>query len=140
MVCTQKVSEQFWRCRNQIFWDTDYTENTDKARLFSVFFREIRASPWRVAMSQIPPLAGAPWSHRGDIFRVRIMETLRARISHANLCVHTVPLRAVHRVHHGHSSDLDDVIDLIAGLQDVHGRAHAEQDWADGLGVAQAGQ
>ncbi len=89
IVCTQKVSEQFWRCRNQIFWDTDYTENTDKARLFSVFFREIRASPWRVAMSQIPPLAGAPWSHRGDIFRVRIMETLRVRISHANLCVHT---------------------------------------------------
>ena len=54
---------------------------------------------------------------------------------------HAVPLRTLPalRVHHGHGGDMDDVLDVVAGLQHMHWRPQPEQDRTDGLRTAQAG-
>ena len=42
------------------------------------------------------------------------------------------------RVHRRHRRDGDDILDIVAGLQDVRGRAHAQQDGTDGFSLRQA--
>ncbi len=53
-----------------------------------------------------------------------------------------VPLRTLPplRVHHRHGGDMDDVLDVVAGLQHVDRRAQAEQDRPDRLRAAQPRQ
>ena len=41
-------------------------------------------------------------------------------------------------VHGGDSSDGDDIFDVVTGLENVHGSAHAQQDGTDGFGICQA--
>ena len=56
-------------------------------------------------------------------------------------CAHTnwgMRLFAVQRIHHCDSGDFNDVVDFVTGLDDVDGRARAEQDRANCFGVAQA--
>ena len=49
-------------------------------------------------------------------------------------------LLAVHGIHDGNRSHFDDGIHFVTGLEDMHGSAGSEQDRADGVGIAQAGQ
>jgi len=48
-------------------------------------------------------------------------------------------LLAIHRVHHSDGSNLYDISHFVTSLHHMDGRAHAKQDRADSLGIAETG-
>ena len=58
------------------------------------------------------------------------------------LCVFVVKKSALAlprvRIHRRHRRDRHDILDIVTRLQDVHGRAHAQQDRSNRISIRQA--